>query len=352
MVLIRRRGDARRFREGILIQVMALGTAGGSRRGLRLLMPVAGIALLLVFLQWIPASDSTLFRKAVFNAGHAPLFGLVALLLLGLSRTALSGIPRASIVHYVVAFAAAVGVGLLSELYQFVGPRDADPLDLLRNGAGAFAFLLLAASRNRDADPKRGSRGVGLAIPLRAAAILTLGAVCAPVLLVAHGYWSRDRAFPVLCECDSAWARTFLYPKHAVLESAVPPAGWPDAAGGPVFKLALRYPGASLLVLREPYPDWTGYGRLRLEIYNGETAPVSLDLRVKDGGDYRAYEDRFRRTLRLAPGANVVLIPFDEIRQAAPGRITDLTRIRSLSLALPRGAPGPVTVYVGEITLL
>ena len=89
---------------------------------------------------------ATLLGRTVQDFGHIPLFGVITTLLLVLAAHwfgARSG-PRA---QYAGTLGIALIVGVATEWVQMLGPRDADPWDLARNGVGAVVALVWWGSK-------------------------------------------------------------------------------------------------------------------------------------------------------------------------------------------------------------
>jgi hypothetical protein len=86
----------------------------------------AGLMALVILVQ---TPDRGILWSAAFDAGHAPLFGLFALVILGALSAGggptggRTGLPRTR--DYILAFAVTVAFGGLSEILQGLGSRDA-----------------------------------------------------------------------------------------------------------------------------------------------------------------------------------------------------------------------------------
>ena len=89
-----------------------------------LLLSLAFALICVQFLLREPGES--LLWPALFDAGHAPLYGMVALVFLLLLRRGDSQPTRGRIRPYLMALILTVLVGLLSELIQVPGPGDAD----------------------------------------------------------------------------------------------------------------------------------------------------------------------------------------------------------------------------------
>ncbi len=309
------------------------------------------IALILLLLLALAVGDTperTMMWQALFDAGHVPLFGLMALLVHDLlaTRWPRSGAWRPAL----LSFAITVAVGAFAEFLQTYQPgREASLTDLLRDAAGAGAFLLAREAHRRGTwSGAPGSRRVRTAFAVAAIALL-FGAT-AQLSLTLAVLAERARAFPVLARFDGSWWESALIETG---DSVLTPATFtPSPPGMPsgLARLDLQpatYPG---LTIDEPYPDWRGYQRLVLTIVSDLDGPIPLTLRVHDAAHDDRYGDRFNTRLMVMPGANRLTIPLEEIRRAPAGREMDLSRIRGIVLFAYR-LDHAAHIYVGEIRL-
>lgn len=313
--------------------------------------PVIHIALILLLLLVLTVGETperTMLWQALFDAGHVPLFGLMAVLVRDLlaRRWPRCGEWRPAL----LSFALTVAIGAGAEFLQtFMPDRDASLTDLLRDAAGAGAFLLM-----REAYRRGTSSGAPASPPVRTAfavaAIALLLAATAQLSLTLAVLAERARAFPVLARFDGSWWESALIETgDSVLTPGTITPSPPGMPSG-FARLDLQpttYPG---LTIDEPYPDWRGYQRLVLTIMSDLDAPIPLTLRVHDAAHDNRYGDRFNTRLMVMPGANRLTIPLEEIRRAPAGRETDLSRIRGIVLFAYR-LDHPAHLYVGAIRL-
>ncbi|UCE03701.1 MAG: hypothetical protein JSW67_05815 [Candidatus Latescibacterota bacterium] len=308
-----------------------------------ILVSLGVIALLLAMLELLRPPEVNMFWTAFFDAGHVPLFGILSLALLRLSFALWPQLHR--ILHYALAFVAAMSVGVAVEALQFFGPRDAELSDIVRNACGSAAMLLAACAHDPVLQLRRRRRALALAL-----AVVVFLAPCVPVVSIALAYRARDAAFPRLADFESRWELRFVRAYQAQLERTTPPAGWARPAAtrvGRVTFLRARYPGLALV---EPAPDWSAYDRLVFAAYSGLQTPVQLVVRIHDIHHDNRYSDRFNRTISIAPGANRIVVPLADVRAAPRGREMDLTRIRQLAIFAVQ-PPEPFSLYFDDFRL-
>ncbi len=338
----------------------------------RLLMWV-GIAAAAIALQSaVSCPRGSMWWSAVFDAGHTPLFGAVALAALQLARALWPGAgenKRASgqpvtedgpgrpdraphpdrFGPYAVAFLLAVVAGGITEALQMPGPRDADPLDLLHDVLGAGAFLLLAYGWRRGIAWKPSALGARRVAAV-ALGLAILVSVAVPPLALSVAYLQRNAAFPRICDFEHAWERAFVHAKDAELSLVDAPEGWNRVPGERVAQvtyLPAVYPGLAIV---EPYPDWRSYERLVFEVFSEADTTLHLALRIDDGEHDERYWDRFNRRLAIRPGANRVTVALADVEQAPRDRRMEMDRIRNITLFAVRPAE-PLDVYVDAFRL-
>ena len=317
-------------------------------RGGRILIRALALAGAVLVLGGLPQPADTKLWLTVYDAGHAPLFGFVALVLLSLIRIVRPG--RAGLQPYLFAFLIAMALGGVAELVQFFGMRDADPGDLLRNGAGAASFLTLARVMEKGEDG-RAVVGSGL---LRIGAGVLAGALFLAVFIPVGAriidYRGRDASFPVLCELESRWDRTFVKPVSSGLQPETLPPEMGEAPGRRVGRWVLYsrpYPG---LALEEPFPDWSGHKELRFTIWSDQDRPVEMTLMAEDLRHRPGTGDRARVRFRVEPGRNRIRIPLEEIRLAPPNRSLEMDQVAMLML-YTRRPEEPFTLWIDSIRL-
>jgi VanZ family protein len=307
----------------------------------RAVTAVIAIVLCLALLHFYqPVSDTRLARE-LQNAGHALLFGAIALLALRAARSLGQGGARG----YASALTVALVLGALSEWLQVASPvRDASVGDWLRDAAGALAALCLAAGWRQGAAGRSAP-----AVALTLVATLSVAAVAAPLWLTVKDYLARDRAFPVFCCFTGDWEQRFVTTNHIELAPAAPDDVPADGGFLRMTYFPARWPG---LTVHEVYPDWSGYDTLAFDIYAETPAPVAIVLRVDDlGHDGVTFQDRFNRDLTVAAGMNRLRVPIAEILEAPAGRRMDPRRMKRVFL-FADGPQTPFTVYWNGFRLL
>jgi hypothetical protein len=323
-----------------------------TRRGSRFAIAVACVLPAIAALAaqyWINGDDRTLWSRAIFDAGHVPVFGIVAVCVLFALR-ALRG--RASRVRdYLIAFAVAAVLGALSELAQLGTERQASFADFARDLAGASGFLGIALSFDRAAIASLNRPAhvpTAALVGIAAATALALGMIPFGAAMLA--YAGRDQAFPRLLEFDGYWETRFLQPADSTVTLSYLPEPWardaPQELVGHVRFQVAAYSGIRML---DTHPDWSEYERFAFRVWSPLDRPVSLQLRVDDSDSPRG-DDRYYGKVTIVPGRNDLEIPLDVIRQGPRDRELDLRTVHRF-LLYAVGPKEPFDLYVDAFRL-
>ena len=306
------------------------------KKSLGIFLSLAFLAIVFLLLNIVSIPTNTLLGEEIENLGHVPLFGVLSIAILTLSRAWLGKRIKRPLIHYAVAFVVTSGLGALTEFIQFFEARDADFSDLARDVVGAATFLGIYLTFDVHTRYLWSSARSRLKALVRAVFVLALAGMAIPLTLWIGAYIHRDNTFPVLFSADSFWSRKFLEIQDAKLSVVSAPAGWTGEASKPVARLILepaQYPG---ITLREPFPDWLGYHTLIISLYSPVDTTISLGLRIDDVHHNFDYRDRYTEKISIASGANSLLIPLDRIRMAPQDRETDTRQTPSQACPFTR----------------
>jgi hypothetical protein len=321
-----------------------------SRRLAGTVVSAALLVGLLLFMLFGEAPDRTRFWEAFYHAGHVPLFGLVAVSILGLLRG--FGVSLARPRSWWTAFAASVALGAVTESLQMFQPgRDPSGWHFLRNVAGSASFLLVLATVGWTDGHGSLIRSARRRVLVAFGVVAMLSASGFNLAVTVAKYGERDLAFPTLFAANgSLWERSFLETRHGRITWQARPANLAVPFDGPLARLDLTQGSYSGVVLDEPYPDWRGARTLELTFVSDLDKPLPLVVRVHDDRHDNRTADRFNRRLVVQPGFNRIVIPLDDVRRAPDRREMDMRHIRQVLLFAPR-VTAPTHVYLGPIRL-
>lgn len=317
----------------------------------RLAPPALGIVALVLFLALARPPGDAYGWRTVFEIGHVPLFGCAGLLMLRLVQL-LRGSPAPAAVDLLIAVLATTVLSLATEALQVFQPgRDANVGDAAKNLVGVVSFLAIVAALRPALWQGLGKDGPIAARLVLAGAVLTLLLALAPLLGVAWHYAQRAAAVPVVADFTRSWQRPFLSLGRSELERVRAPDGWREMEGRQVSRLTFLdapWPG---ITVREPWPDWSGYGMLEFQVWSELDQPVELVLRVDDTHRERAHADRFNGSFIVVPGLNDFSVPLETIASGPRDRELDLRHVSQFVLFSRR--PGePFSLYLGPFRLV
>lgn len=270
-------------------------------------------AVLVPLPDWEEFDRYTLWLRVLQDSGHVVVFAALATLALRVWPDAGPAAPHAAALRRGGVLAGALALGLFTEwLQRYIG-RDASWSDLASDLAGTGIALLLDWRQACGGRPRRQRWALACALGLAVLASL-------PLAWATAAYARRQAAFPML------WSQSSWLDRFFVREDG-----------------ARRRPG---LVLREPWPDWRGYGSLQIEVSNPAAVPVSFGVRVSDLRHDETPGDRFNALYSLQAGEHRMLqVDLETVRRAPNGRDMDMAHIGSVVVlreAGHRGGPSPV----------
>lgn len=294
-----------------------------------LFLLVSGLLIGLVKLE-IPGN--TFLSREVNNAMHFPFFGVLSLLLLGLSSLFLDRVIRFRLQHYLAAFVMVIVIGGLHEYSQITGPRDADIWDLARDAAGALTFLALYMIYDKKMKSIFEKWDHIIKLILFIGAVILIVSNFTPSTLWGAAYLHRDRKFPTICDFESIWDYRFLKTQDAKLEGVTTPYIKEGETGNKVGKLKFEvaeYPG---LAIEEPFPDWSGHNSFDFIIYSEMDFAVKIGVRIEDSFHNNDYNDRYNEAFMIEPGMNNISISIDKIKKGPSTRNIDMSKIRAIHI--------------------
>jgi len=284
----------------------------------------------------------TIFWVVLHNTGHTPFFGIISLLILGISLHFVGERLRPRTFHYLLALGVTAILGLVSEYIQIAGPRDADPWDFVRDVAGAVSFLGLYMARDR-----RVLKKARIVVVAFASCVLIASLVPLAYWTTAHVF--RNAALPVICDFESYWTSRFVGTRDAEFRIVDSPPAW-NINDNRVVAIEYEPANFSEFVVREPYPDWRGYGKLLFDVFYEEDSTIHLTVRIEDSAHNGDYNDRFNRAYAVQPEPNRISIPLTEIEKAPATRDMAMCSIKAIRI-FAVGLKGDLTVYIDNIRL-
>jgi len=303
------------------------------------------IGILLAAVVFSPDPGVSRASSAIHDFAHAPIFGCVALLLLQWLRPQVFARTWSVATHYLVAFSIAVVLGAATEIAQMFAHRDASWVDLRSDTLGALAFCGVYTILDQRVS-RSAVRFVGV---IGGALLLVWHSI--PVVRVTFAYLHRNQDFPSLIDARDARADDFAKVFRAEGEYARLPTRFAEVDGERALHMRFGTEDWVGLDLDEPYPDWSNFGTLAMDLTNPNESMLDVSIRVHDRTHNWAFADRFNRTYRLAPQSRTtVRVPLLEIERAPLGRRLNLQHVANFQL-FTSGVNAGRELYVSRIWL-
>ena len=282
------------------------------------------------------------------------MFVMMTLLIMSIQRGIIPVSDNTALTRYVITVAVLASVAVLTELGQQLTHRESSAADVVRDLAGILIGLGFYAYKDPYFTVLSKLKYYALRISTLIFSASLVVASLFPLLHLAIAYVQRNDAFPVITDFQAGWIRPFLRLDQAVFTLA--PA--PDSLASiiqttdqqQVHQLTIdsgKYPGISII---EPYPDWSEYKTLTLDLYSTQTQLMTLVLRIHDSHHNQEYSDRFNRAVTVKPGYNRFQIPLIEVELAPAGRRMDMRHVANIML-FAADIDSAVKLYPGTLRL-
>jgi len=299
----------------------------------------SGMAGALSLLLFIEVPGHGLWHRALLDSAHAPIFAAVAVLLL-LMRAPEARTRRSA---YVIAFVAALVLGILIEVAQSLGGRPGSAFDVMTDAAGAAAGLALWSLFKRQPGNHPW--------PAIAIALAGITFVAWPPLQAAHAYAHRAVVFPTIVDFRGPEGLRFVTTEGSPAWIAALPAPWAQAVDERALRI--RYDERHVAAMRivEPQADWRGYSIVAVDVTNPAARELQLTFRVFDSAHNGNHSDRLNLPLVIPPQTRTTIrVALAAVESAPQGRSMDLARIADVMLFGRDGQP-PAELYLSRIWL-
>jgi hypothetical protein len=261
----------------------------------------------------------------ILHSLHGPGFALLALAILWYLQH-----QCRSVVNYILAATIAMGIGLVSEIAQIPGARDAQVQDLVVDALGIFGAIGVSASLDRKV---RAAIRTWARLALPTSAGVALAIACVPTIWLSHALIQQNRAFPQLLTFEHAWeGATYSQPEKRRPSTEPAPVNWPT--GGQTIARARESGRWGIFISLKPLPDWRGYERLSF-VAASAGEPTKIDIGVKDVRRREAGKEqsRFYKALQVDSTPKRYTVAFAEIEERASDRPFDFSRVESIVLS-------------------
>ena len=275
-----------------------------------------------------------------FNALHAPAFAVLTIALL---RWSLNFLSRGKAIALTVL--TSLLIGLLGEILQVYGPRDADLLDLANNGIGIATGICLAWLFATPRQVGKGARfrlAILILLPL-----LTL--TLAPATWYGHAAIAQQLAMPKLLSFDAWWeSSVYKASGNALLQLEQAPVNWPEG-GSRLAKIASTgrpYPGIQI----EPTANWQNYDSLTFYAASANDHSVRLTISIYHSDKTRLDGEWFDYPFEIGPAPKLLTIELADIWKAPPGQESAERTVREIVIFIGK-TTGHEEFYLDEFQL-
>ena len=240
--------------------------------------------------------------------------------------------------NYLLAAAVTLAIGVISEIAQIPGPRDAQFSDLVLDGLGIFGALGVAAAFDGHV---RQQLGAATRVVLPVAASASLAIACIPSIWLTYALVQQHRAFPQLLTFEHNWEQTtFGQTAEERPSLATAPDGWP--APGDTVARAVENGRWGIFISVHPKPDWRTYSELSF-LAASVGGEFSMDIGVRDmAKDGEHHGVRYYKTVRVDTQPRRYVIRFDEILASPEDRLFDFSLVETVVLSSSRPGDGDV----------
>lgn len=278
---------------------------------------LSGLFILIVtplFFVGGPDVSSSILLKNCWNFGHIIFFAVLMLLIQSFQ-------PIVGWRQWIWVTLVAIAIGITIEAIQHYVGRNFSLNDVLHNLFGVWLGLFWGQKPSR------------LIWSLR----------CCSVLLIIPSVWvvidsgvahnTMRIQFPQLNSFETRHEFQLLRASNPHVK--IHPAQSLHTHGTQAAQVMLtthRYSGVSLVV---SYGDWSNYAVLLMDLYNPDTEPFELVVKISDHQHDRGgnkFNDRFNRRIILMSGWNQVRIDLDDIRSAPLGRSMQMDAIGNMTI--------------------
>ena len=258
---------------------------------------------------------------------HGPGFSGVAVTVLWYLHS-----RHACVANYLIAAAITMGIGLISEIAQIPGPRNAQIKDLVIDGIGIVGALGVVASFDKRV---RSAIGKPAHILLPVVASVALAFTCVPTAWYSYVLYSQQQAFPVLLSSEHSWELLTISKTGERKPRPVDaPPGWPTA--GTAILHGTETGRRGIFLSLHPLPNWQGYSSLSFVVASaGDEFLVSFCIRDMRPHS-KARRNRFCKRLPVNATPQRWVIEFEEIQAKMKNRPFDFSRVAAVVFSAAR----------------
>lgn len=266
----------------------------------------------------------------ILHSLHGPGFAAIALAVFWYLQS-----RCVSVINYALAAGITMGIGVISELAQIPGPRDAQVKDLVVDALGILGALGVTASIDKRV---RTSIATPVRLLLPAVAGVALSIACVPTLWFSYALVEQQRAFPSLLTFERAWETAAFGQTATRRPDVIPvPTDWP--ADGRKVSRSTENGRWGIFLSVKPVQDWRSYSKVSfIAASTGERFAMDFGIRESRLDD-ETRPNRYYGSVMVEPNPKEFTVTFDQIQAAMKDRPFDFSHVESVvfSAAKPGG---------------
>lgn len=246
--------------------------------------------------------------------------------------------------RYIIAAVGAGCIGVLAELAQIPGPRDAQLIDLLVDAVGIVAALAAIAVFDRQ---------LRLIVPQRIFLVLfacVMGALTfLPPAWYAYAARAQAAAMPSLLSFEHLWEGSIYWQtdkRHPSLVAA--PANWPQS-GTVAYTREDGSWGA--LIRLYPLPDWSAWMGISFIAASTTEKEYRVYVSVRDTPADDEAANVLGYNVMVGPEPQRYVVPFAQMRQRRGDTDFDLRHVETLVFSASQPGSG-TSILVDDIRLV
>jgi VanZ family protein len=249
-------------------------------------------------------------------------------------------------VNYLLAAVVTLAIGIISEIAQIPGPRDAQLSDLLVDSLGIFGALGVLAAFDGDIRRQLG-RVTRVLLPAVAGASLIVA--CVPSVWLTYALIQQHRTFPQLLTFEHAWEKaTFRQTVGSRPSLVTAPKYW--IVPGETVAHAKENGRWGIFISLHPKQDWRGYSKLSF-VAASVNSGFSMDIGVRDyKKEGESHGVRYYKTVWVDAQPKRFNVTFDEIRSNPEDRVFDFSLVEAVVLSTSKPGSG-AEVFVDDFRL-
>ena len=310
------------------------------------------VLLGILSLLFIPMPSPTLLWNSLNNFAHLPLFALVMILLVKVSRT-WNLFPQGKVGRqYRFAWIGAVVLACITEgLQSFSETRHFEYSDIVQNLLGAMCGLGFLLTYDEHLSGKWARwRQFPQSTLMRLGIFIIIVNALVPTLVWAYAYWDRAKRFPKILEFSTNLEMKFVKSVDSKLGVGHPPDGWKKLSEDQVGKVIFYPKTYPRIRLDDPFPDWRGFTYFSLYIFSTLSKPQPIVIQIVDNHYQKKSSDQYNKAFTILPGLNQIRIPLEDIRRAPKAREMDMSAIKRI-MFYARKPRESFVLYIDDLRL-